>query len=121
MHNEKKILICDDDKDIADVTSIILEESGFKVKTLYSCETIFETIEIFTPDLILMDLRIPKKGGEAITRELKANDKTKNIPVLIFSANHKAVQIAENVGADGFIGKPFDIDVLVSIIKHHLR
>lgn len=117
----KKILICDDDKDIADVTSIILKESGFEVKSLYSCDTIFESIESFFPDLILMDLRIPKKGGEAITKELKANDKTKDIPVLIFSANHKAVKIAEDVGADGFIGKPFDIDILVSIIKHHVR
>lgn len=117
---DKRILICDDDKDIADVTSIILSEEGFKVKTLYTCDTIFEEIERFLPDLILMDLRIPKKGGEATTRELKANDKTKNIPVLIFSANHKAVKIADDVGADGFIGKPFDIDVLVNIVKHHL-
>ncbi len=118
---KKKILICDDDKDIADVTSIILEESGFEVKTLYTCDAIFESIEIFTPDLILMDLRIPKKGGEATTRELKATEKTKDIPILIFSANHKALKIAEDIGADGFIGKPFDIDILVNIIKHHIK
>lgn len=117
----KKILVCDDDKDIADVTSIILKEDGFTVKTLSTCDTIFEDIEDFMPDLILMDLRIPKKGGEATTRELKANEKTKDIPVLIFSANHKAVKIAEEVGADGFIGKPFDIDVMINIIKHHIE
>ncbi len=117
----KKVLICDDDKDISEVTKIILSESGYEVKNVYNCDNIVNDVEEFLPDVVLMDLRVPKKGGEYATKLLKSNEKTKLIPVLIFSANHQAVKIAEEVGADGFVSKPFDIDILTALIEHHIN
>ena len=117
----KKVLICDDYKDISEVTKIILSESGYEVKNVYNCDNIVNDVEEFLPDVVLMDLRVPKKGGEYATKLLKSNEKTKLIPVLIFSANHQAVKIAEEVGADGFVSKPFDIDILTALIEHHIN
>lgn len=117
----KKVLICDDDEDISEVTKIILTESGYDVKNVFNCDNILNDVEDFSPDVVLMDLRIPKKGGEYATKLLKSNENTKDIPVLIFSANHQAVKIAEDVGADGFVSKPFDIDILITIIEDHIK
>lgn len=119
--SSKKILICDDDKDITEVTAVILEQEGFNVNYVHSCENIFEVIDNFKPNLILMDLRIPKTGGEEMTKKLKGNKKTKKIPVLVFSANHRARQIAGEIGADGFITKPYDINELITAVKHNLK
>lgn len=117
----KKILICDDDRDIVEVTSLILKDDGYEVKAVYSSDNILEEVKEYAPDLILMDLRVPKKGGEEATRELKLDDKTKTIPVLVFSANHEAVKISKEIGADGFVSKPYDIDIFLEIIKHSIK
>jgi DNA-binding response OmpR family regulator len=120
-NSARKILICDDDKDITEVTTVILEQEGFQVNYIHSCDRIFEIIAEYKPDLILMDLRIPKIGGEEITKEIKGNKKTKKIPVLVFSANHRAEKIADEIGADGFVNKPYDIDDLITKVKSSLR
>lgn len=117
----KKILICDDDRDIVEVTSLILRDDGYEVKAVYSSDNIVEEVKDYEPNLILMDLRVPKKGGEEATRELKGDKKTEKIPVLIFSANHEAVKISKEIGADGFVSKPYDIDIFLEIIKHSIK
>ncbi|MDQ3191940.1 MAG: response regulator [Bacteroidota bacterium] len=116
---KKCILICDDDIDILEVTKIVLQKN-FKVETLTHCNDIFQNYEKFSPDLILMDLWIPDMGGEAVTRLLKSSDKTKKIPVIIFSANNDIEKVAFNAGADGFLRKPFDIKTLNQTISNFI-
>jgi CheY-like chemotaxis protein len=116
-----KILICDDDRDIVEVTSLILKDDGYEIKAVFSSDNIVQEVKDFCPDLILMDLRVPKKGGEEATKELKDDKQTKDIPVLIFSANHEAVKISKEIGADGFVSKPYDIDIFLEIIKHSIK
>ena len=115
----KKILICDDDVDILEVTKIILQQK-FNIETLTHCNDIFQNFDRFRPDLILMDLWIPDMGGEAVTRLLKSSDKTKDIPVVIFSANNDIEKVAINAGADGYLRKPFDISTLNTTINKFL-
>jgi two-component system, OmpR family, alkaline phosphatase synthesis response regulator PhoP len=117
---KKCILICDDDVDILEVTKIILQQE-YQVETMTHCNEIFQNYEKYSPDLILMDLWIPDMGGEAVTRLLKSSEKTKEIPVVIFSANNDIENVAKDAGADGYLKKPFDINTLHDTIKKHLK
>jgi DNA-binding response OmpR family regulator len=116
---KKCILICDDDIDILEVTKIILQQD-YQVETMTHCNEIFQNYDKFTPDLILMDLWIPDMGGEAVTRLLKSSEKTKSVPVVIFSANNDIENVAKDAGADGYLKKPFDINTLNETIKRYL-
>lgn len=117
----KCVLICDDDPDILEVTTLILRMKGYRVETSSNCDNIFQKVEMLRPDIILMDLWIPEIGGEKVTRMLKEDIRTRQIPVIIFSANNDAEKIAENVGAEGFICKPFEIKQLEEIIAKNLQ
>lgn len=113
----KKVLICDDDLDILEVTKIILQMKGFSVETRINCNHIFETVEEIKPDVILMDLWIPEIGGEAATSLLKNSEKTKGIPIILFSANNNLEKIAQSCGANHFLSKPFDINELEAVLE----
>jgi DNA-binding response OmpR family regulator len=117
---KKRILICDDDADILDVCRVILGKKNYEVITSTDCESIFPRLKDINPDLVLMDLWIPIMGGEACTKLLKKNDITRNVPVVLFSANNEIEQISKRVNADGFLRKPFDIRELVNTIEKHL-
>lgn len=118
---KKYILVCDDDAGIVDVASIILEEKGYEVATVSRGEDVIQAIKGRLPDLILLDLWMPGITGDKITRRLKSSHKTKNIPIIIFSANRDTEEIARNAGANGFICKPFDITDLENIIAKILE
>lgn len=113
----KTILICDDDKGILEVSSAVLESSGYKVLAFSSFDNFFNILKQEKPDLLLIDLWMPKIGGEKIIKRLKVDKKTKHIPVIIISASRELSQISKTTGANGFLGKPFDIDDLLSIVK----
>lgn len=117
---KEKILIYDDDREILLLCKTILAKYNFKTETRTACENIFEDIESTNPDLILMDLWIPGLGGEKAIIMLKGNEKTKDIPILVFSANTDVAEISEIVKADGFIEKPFAIPDFIKIIREHL-
>jgi len=116
----KKILLCDDDLDIATLMSIIVKSLKYEFAKVNEIKEITDLIEQEKPDLILMDLWIPEIGGEEAVKLIKADSRTKDIPVLLFSANDQLPEIAEKVGADGFIRKPFDIAVFKDTIAPFL-
>ncbi len=116
---KKKILICDDDEGIVDVASIVLRDAGYDVTTLTTSEKIYSLVEKLQPDIILLDLWMPNISGEEITMQLKENEKTKHIPVVIVSASRKTEHIATRVGADDFMCKPFDIEELEAIVRKY--
>ena len=117
---KKKILIYDDDQEILLLCKAILSKYDFVVETLSMCENILTDIQKFNPDLILMDLWIPQIGGEKAIEIIKQNETTKQLPVLIFSANADIKEISEKVNADGYIEKPFSISSFIETIKKHL-
>ena len=118
--NAKRILVCDDDPDIVDVTKIILEMEGFEVDVL-SClqseNSLLHVIRREPPDLVLMDLRIPNIGGMRATQAIKNDTITRDIPVILFSANHTVVEISRRIGADGVVCKPFEIEDILAVVK----
>ena len=107
---KKCVLIYDDEIEILNVCKAILETENYNVETLTSCENILSDIEKFDPDIILMDLWIPKIGGETAIKIVQSSEKTKHIPVLLFSAINDIEKITERIHAEGFLKKPFDIN-----------
>ncbi|NEN24757.1 response regulator [Cryomorpha ignava] len=118
---KEKILIYEDDKDIIILCKTVLSQHGFETESREVCENIFDDIESVVPNLILMDLWIPGIGGEKAIDMVKKNDKTKHIPVLVFSANSDIEEIGIKVKADGFVKKPFTITDFVQTIRGHLQ
>jgi len=114
---KKTIWICDDDVDILEICSLILRKKNYEVKTLTNCESMFEKIDQSRPDAILLDLWIPEMGGEEATYRLKANERTRDIPVILFSAHNELEAITERTKADGFVKKPFEVDELIAVME----
>jgi len=117
----KKILILDDDPDILEILSLILEESGYEVRTLSCGDTVFDDIKVFQPDLILMDVMLAGLDGRTICKNIKENHLTSLVPVILISGTHNlAKSLNLPGGPNDFIAKPFDIDHLLERIEKQL-
>jgi len=121
MSNNKKVFVFDDNTDILELCTIILEDAGYDIKTSSTSNHIIDQVMGYTPDIIFMDNWLPDVGGIDATRALKAHDELKHIPVIYFSANNDVKSLAEKAGADGYLSKPFDIQELEDIIVKHLE
>lgn len=121
MSNNKKVFVFDDNTDILELCTIILEDAGYDIKTSSTSNNIIDQVMGYTPDIIFMDNWLPDVGGIDATRELKAHAELKHIPVIYFSANNDVKSLAEQAGADGYLSKPFDIQELEDIIIKHLE
>ena len=117
----KRILVVDDNTDILQIVKIILENYGFEVMVTPKGEEILSKTGAYNPQLILMDVFLSSgMDGREICKILKANSQTKDIPVILFSAQIKMDDGFQNWGADDFISKPFEVKELISKIKSHL-
>lgn len=103
-----------------DVAGIVLTDAGYDVTTLIHSKDIFSLISYTDPPaLILLDLWMPQLSGQEITQRLKADDRLKDIPVVILSASRKTEGIAKKIGADDFMCKPFDIEELEQVVRKY--
>jgi DNA-binding response OmpR family regulator len=117
--SKKRILVCDDDQGVVEVIQIILEENGYEVRTLNSGKGIEKKIREFKPHLIFLDIWMPGIDGREITKLVKNGASTKDIPIIIVSALNDAEQISREIGADGYLPKPFDLSQLLIIVENH--
>ena len=115
----KKILIIEDDQDILDILSCVLNAEGYTIRTLIHGDVIDE-INADLPDLILCDIWLPKRKGTEICKILKSDPNTSHIPFIVISTAMNLPQIAGKCGADTYIEKPFQIKELVNIVKTYL-
>jgi len=114
---EKCILICDDDEGILDVTAMVLESYGYRVIPIINSLKVLDTVRKEVPDLVILDLWMPGINGEQLLEALKSNPATRDMPVIIISASRDGSTIARQSGANDFLEKPFDIDVLTQRVK----
>jgi CheY-like chemotaxis protein len=119
-NKRSKIFIADDDQAILDSTSLILEYEGYEVVTSSNGETL-DHIKKHLPDVILLDIWLSGINGGDIAKELKADAVTKSIPIIMFSANRDIQKIAEQVNAEGFLIKPFNLPELLKKIREHIN
>jgi len=116
---DKKILIIEDDEDILEIVSCILEEEGYAI-TILTHGDVIDEIRANLPDLILCDIWLPKRKGTEICKILKSDPLTAHIPFIVISTVMNLPQIASKCGADAYIEKPFQIKELVNIVKTYL-
>jgi DNA-binding response OmpR family regulator len=113
-----RILVVDDDQSILDAMEITLKLQDYEVETTAKGEETFSKIETFRPDIILMDVYLSGMDGREICKQIKEQDQTRHIPVIIFSANKSMKDLFKESGANDFIGKPFNMDELYDKVKH---
>lgn len=115
-----RILVVDDDLDILVVMEILLTMKGFSVEVTAKWESTFEKVDSFQPDLILLDVLISGNDGRTICKQLKSQEGTKNIPIIMFSAHPSAAATMADYGANDFIAKPFDVNDLLAKVNKQL-
>ena len=117
-----KILYLDDSPDQRHLILMVLGSLGFQIETATDGEDGLHKVKTNRPDLILLDLRMPKIDGFEFLEILKQEDTLKDIPVIVVSAwagkNQK--EKAAQAGAIDFISKPYDLDRLINIIEKYL-
>ena len=119
---DKRILIVDDEPDILRLTLLRLKKSGFEVITALNGSDAIVVAGREKPDLILLDMVLPKMNGSQVCRYLKNHNELSHIPVILFTASSNTMTAirAKKIGADDFIVKPFDPDVLIAKIDDAL-
>ena len=114
----KNILVIEDNHAILDVIKLILQSEAYKVNGLSKSANFMEHIDAFNPDLMILDIMLPDADGRVLLQELRLNEKTRHIPVLMISARYTKENL-QNVEfkPDAFVAKPFDIDDLLDRIE----
>src|SRR3954463_12415530 len=110
----KRILIIDDDPDILEFLQVVLEEEGYVVVTSTRGDYLKQLHNRGLPHLIVLDMLLSGQDGRDIVKYLKNREETRAIPVIMFSAHPHAEQAARQAGANDFLAKPFEIDVLLA-------
>ena len=119
----KKILIVDDEVDLVETVRFPLEMEGFNVLVSYNGEDALSQARKEKPDLILLDLMLPKLDGYKVCRLLKFDERYKNIPILMLTAKtqEKDKALGMETGANEYITKPFEMDYLMEKVKAYLN
>ena len=119
-----RILVIEDDTDIRDTIVYILEEENYEVISSGDSK-ILKSINEHKPDLILMDNWLTEwksdANGQQLSRQLKTNPDTRDIPIVIISAVNNIKEIAEAGLADDYLKKPFDIAELIGVVKKFIK
>jgi two-component system alkaline phosphatase synthesis response regulator PhoP len=123
----KKILIVDDEPDLVEAVSIILESKGYTVIKAYGGVEGLKKARTENPDLIVLDVMMPDKDGYAVCKELKADAKYRSIPILLLTAvisNIPTSKYTQEMGleteADDFVDKPVEPQELVKRVERLL-
>ena len=118
----KKILVVDDEVDLVETLRFPLEMEGFEVLVSYNGEDALNKARKESPDLILLDLMLPKLDGYKVCRLLKFDEKYKHIPILMLTAKiqEKDKILGIETGANEYITKPFEMDSLLEKVKMYL-
>jgi two-component system alkaline phosphatase synthesis response regulator PhoP len=119
------IFVVDDEEDTVELARMVLEYEGYQVFSASNGEEAIEFLKSSTkkPNLVLLDILMPKLNGLEVCRWIKNNDQLNKVPVLLFTAKvgQKDKIAGEEAGADAYINKPFSADDLISLIKAHLK
>ena len=118
----KKILIVDDEQDIVESLKFVLESYDYTCYCAYNGEDGLKLARDIIPDLIILDVMMPRINGYKISRLLKFDKKYKDIPILMVTARSQEEDklIGEETGADEYITKPFDLDDVVKTVNKYL-
>ena len=115
----KKILACDDERHIVRLIQVNLERSGYQVVTAFDGAEALKKVEAERPDLIVLDVMMPKMDGFEVLKRLQANPETREIPVIMLTAKAQDVDIFRgwSSGVSAYLTKPFIPLELLTFVK----
>jgi len=118
-----KILIVDDEQDIVETLVFMLKQKGYDCICAYDGETGLKLAKDEAPDLIILDVMMPKINGYKICRLLKYDARYKNIPIIMITARGQEQDkaIGEETGADEYVTKPFEFSDVIERIEKYLK
>ncbi len=118
----KRILIADDEPNIVVSLEFLMKREGFDVAVAVDGEAALESMAVEMPDLILLDVMLPKKDGFEVCQQIRANPDWQAVKIIMLTAKGRDTEIAKGLGlgADAYITKPFSIKDLASQIKRLL-
>lgn len=116
----KKILVVDDEKPISDIIKFNLEKEGYEVVTAYDGEEAIEKVKEENPDLVILDLMLPKLSGLEVAKQIR---KTHEMPIIMVTAKDSEIDkvLGLEIGADDYVTKPFSNRELVARVNANLR
>ncbi len=122
MPKKHDILIVDDDPQVHKIISKMLPVEAYSVRSAYSASEALDTIKRAKPELVILDIMMPKVSGLEVCNQIRANPDTKNIMILILSAKDAQDDRLDGLahGADEYIAKPFHMKHLIRKIEHML-
>jgi DNA-binding response OmpR family regulator len=120
--SKKKILIVEDEESLLKLESILLTSRGYEVKGVADGYAALEALKTTKPDLVLLDIMLPEIDGFEVCRQIKANEATRHIPVIMLTAKKSREDMikGEQVGADWYITKPFKSAMVIETIQRFL-
>ena len=123
MHTPPRILAVDDMPENLEILRVRLEANGYEVVTASDGEEGLAAARRLTPDLILLDVMMPKRDGISVVRELKADPALRTIPVVLVTAKSDTRDVVEGLdaGGDDYLSKPFEHSALLARVRSMLR
>lgn len=120
--SKKEILIVEDEESLLKLESLLLTTRGYKVQGVGNGQEALDCVANRKPDLMLLDIMLPGVDGFEVCRQIKTEESTKHIPVIMVTAkkSREDMERAERVGADWFITKPFKSAMLVETVRRLL-
>jgi two-component system phosphate regulon response regulator PhoB len=114
-----RILIIEDERPLTDVLDYNLRREGYEITLAHDGQEGLRKAQTLLPDLIILDLMLPVMGGLDVCRELRAGERTRDIPIIILTAKAEETDqiVGFSLGADDYVTKPFSVKVLLQRIK----
>jgi two-component system phosphate regulon response regulator PhoB len=114
-----RVLIIEDERHLTDVLTYNLEREGYESVVAHDGQEGLRKAQTLLPDLILLDLMLPALGGLDVLRELRAGERTRDVPVIVLTAKAEETDqvVGFSLGADDYVTKPFSVKVLLQRIK----
>jgi len=111
-----KVLIADDEPSIVASLEYLMTQSGYTVKTAADGETALALVEQFRPDLVLLDVMMPRRSGYEVCQEMRRREDLRHIKIVMLSAKGRETEVSKGMatGADAYVTKPFSTRELVS-------
>lgn len=116
----KKVLVVDDDASVRELLSKFLREKGLAVDTAADGEEGLKKVREAAPNLVLLDVMMPKLDGYGFVRELKKDAKLRALPVVVLTAREMTRDLFIEEGVKDFVSKPYDPDELYAVVQKYL-